>query len=92
MLNDKLINENEKIIKELDNKKKLINEYESELDKLTYKHNQKVQKIAKELNDKDILTNKLNKLKNEHEQKVQKIAKELNDKKVSLDEYEKKYK
>ena len=28
MLNDKLINENEKIIKELDNKKKLINEYE----------------------------------------------------------------
>ena len=28
MLNNKLINENEKIIKELDNKKKLINEYE----------------------------------------------------------------
>ena len=88
ILNDKLINENEKIIKELDNKKKLINEYASEFDKLNYKHNQKVQKIAKEFNDKDILINKLNKLKNEHEQKVQKIAKELNDKNVSLHKYE----
>ena len=31
----------------IDNKKELINEYESELDKLNYEHNQKVQKIAK---------------------------------------------
>ena len=47
ILNDKLINENKKIIKELDNKKELINEYESELDKLNYEHNQKVQKNSK---------------------------------------------
>ena len=39
ILNDKLINKNKKIIKELDNKKELINEYESELDKLNYEHN-----------------------------------------------------
>ena len=64
MLNDKLINENEKIIKELDYEKKLINEYESKLDKLNYKHNQKTQKVAKDLNDKGILINKLNKLNN----------------------------
>ena len=32
ILSDKLINKNKKIIKELDNKKELINEYESELD------------------------------------------------------------
>ena len=90
MLNDKLINENEKIIKELDNEKKLINEYESKLDKLNYNHNQKAQKIAKELNDNGILINKLSKLNNEHEQIVQEIRKQLNDKNVSLDEYEKK--
>ena len=41
ILNDKLINKNKKIIKELDNKKELINEYESELDKLNYEHNHK---------------------------------------------------
>ena len=46
ILNDKLINENKKIIKELDNKKELINEYESELDKLNYEHNQKVKEIS----------------------------------------------
>ena len=34
-----------KISKELDNKKELINEYESELDKLNYEHNQKVKEI-----------------------------------------------
>ena len=38
-LNDKLINKNKKIIKELDSKKELINEYESELDKLNHEHN-----------------------------------------------------
>ena len=31
----------------IDNKKELINEYESELDKLNYEHNQKVQKNSK---------------------------------------------
>ena len=46
ILNDKLINENKKIIKELDNKKELINEYESELDKLNYEHNQKVKEMS----------------------------------------------
>ena len=34
ILNDKLINKNKKIIKELDNKKELIYEYKSEVDKL----------------------------------------------------------
>ena len=33
ILNDKLMKEKEEIIKELDNKEKLINEYESELKK-----------------------------------------------------------
>ena len=33
ILNDKLIKEKEEIIKELDNKEELINEYESELNK-----------------------------------------------------------
>ena len=47
ILNDKLIKEKEEIIKELDNKEKLINEYESELNKKIYEHKQKVQKIAK---------------------------------------------
>ena len=44
ILNDKLINEKEKLIKKLDNKEELINEYKSELDRLNYRHNQKVQK------------------------------------------------
>ena len=33
------------MIKELDNTKELINEYESELDKLNYEHNQTVKEI-----------------------------------------------
>ena len=90
ILNDKLIKEKEEIIKELDNKEKLINEYESELNKINYEHKQKVQKIAKELGDKGISINKLNKLNNKYEQIVQKMTKQLNHKNVSLDEYEKK--
>ena len=47
ILNDKLIEEKVEIIKELDNKEELINEYKSELDKLNYEHKQNVQKILK---------------------------------------------
>ena len=47
ILNDKLIEEKKEIIKELDNKKELINKYKSELDRLNNEHNQKVQKILK---------------------------------------------
>ena len=54
ILNDKLIKEKEEIIKELDNKEKLIYEYESELNKINYEHKQKVQNIAKKLYDKGI--------------------------------------
>ena len=54
ILNDKLIEENEKIIKELDNKKELIDVYEPELNKLNYEYEQKVEEIVKELNDKGI--------------------------------------
>ena len=56
------------MIKELDNKEKLINEYESELNKLNYEHNKKVQEIVKELNDKGISINKLNTLNKEYRQ------------------------
>ena len=48
----KIESKQEKIIKELDNKEKLINEYESELNKINYEHKQKVQEMIKELNDK----------------------------------------
>ena len=41
ILNDKLIEEKEEIIKELDNEKELINEYEVELNKLNYEHKHK---------------------------------------------------
>ena len=58
ILNDKLIKEKEEIIKELDNKEKLINEYESELNKINYEHKQKVQEMTKELNDKGISLDK----------------------------------
>ena len=64
ILNDKLINEKEKLIKESDNNEELINEYKSELDRLNYENNHKVQKILKELNDKGISINKLNTLNN----------------------------
>ena len=47
ILNHKLIKEKEEIIKELDNKEKLINEYESELHKINHEHKQKVQEIVK---------------------------------------------
>ena len=47
ILNDKLIEEKEEIIKKLNNKEELIDEYKSELDKLNYEHQQKVQKILK---------------------------------------------
>ena len=89
ILNDRLINEKQEIIKELDNKKELINEYKSELNELNYKHNQKVQEILKELNDKGISINKLNTLNNEYEQKLQELKNELNDKVISLNEYKK---
>ena len=39
ILIDELIEEKEEIVTELDNKKELINEYESELNKLNYEHN-----------------------------------------------------
>ena len=42
ILNNKLIKEQEEIMKELDNKEKLINEYESELNKINYERKQKV--------------------------------------------------
>ena len=57
--------------KELDNKEKLINEYESELNKLNYEHDKKVQEIVKELHGKSISLNKLNTLNNEYKQKIQ---------------------
>ena len=60
-----------KKIKELDNKEKLINEYESELNKLNYEHDKKVQEIVKELNDKGISLHKLNTLNKEYKQKIQ---------------------
>ena len=66
ILNDKLIEEKEEIIKELDNNKKLINEYQVESNRLNYEHKQKVQEIVKELDDKGISINKLNTLNNEH--------------------------
>ena len=56
------------MIKELGNKEKLINEYESELNKLNYEHNKKVQEIVKELNDEGISINKLNTLNKEYRQ------------------------
>ena len=58
ILNDKLIEEKQEVIKELHDKKELINEYKVELNKLNYEHNQKVQEIVKELNDKGISFNK----------------------------------
>ena len=89
ILNDKLIREKEEIIKELNNKEKLINEYESELDKINHEHKQKVQEIVKELDDKGISINKLNTLNNKYEQLILKMTKQLDDKDVSLDEYKK---
>ena len=89
ILNDKLINKNKKIIKELDNKKELINKYESELDKLNYEHNQKVKEISNELNNKGISINKLNTLNNEYKQIIQELENKLNYEKLSLDEYKK---
>ena len=83
------IKEKEEIIKKLDNKEELINEYELELNKLNHEHKQKVQEIVKELDDKGISINKLNTLNNEYEQEIQKLENELNDKKISLNEYEK---
>ena len=87
ILNDKLINEKEEIIKELDNKEELINEYKSELDRLNYEHKQKVQKILKELNDRGISINILNTLNNKYKQRIQELRNELNDKEISLNEY-----
>ena len=74
-------------MKELDNKKELINEYEVDLNKLNYEHNQKVQEIVKELNDKGISINKLNALNNEYEQRIQELKNELNDKEIPLNKY-----
>ena len=81
ILNDKLI---EEMIKELDNKKELINEYKSELDRLNYEHNQKVQKILKELNDKGITINQLNTLNNEYKKRIQELKNRLMIKKYHL--------
>ena len=81
ILNDKLI---EEMIKELDNKKELINEYKSELDRLSYEHNQKVQKILKELNDKGITINQLNTLNNEYKKRIQELKNRLMIKKYHL--------
>ena len=89
ILNDKLIKEKEEIIKELDNKEKLINEYEPELNKIIHEHKQKVQETVKELDDKGISINKLNTLNNEYEQLILKMTKQLDDKNVLLDEYKK---
>ena len=41
---------------------------ESELDKLNYKHNQKVKEISNELNNKGMSINELNTLNNEYKQ------------------------
>ena len=90
ILNDELIEEKEKILKGLDDKKELINEYKVELNKLSYEHNQNVQEIVKELNDKGILFNKLNTLNNEYKLKIQKLKNELNDKEILLNEYKEK--
>ena len=87
ILNDKLIKEKEEIIKELDNKEKLINEYELELNKINYEYMQKVQEMTKELNDKGISLDKLDKLNNEYKQIVQEMTKELNNKNISLNKY-----
>ena len=66
-----------------------MNEYKVKLNKLNYEHNQKVQEIVKELNDKGISFNKLNTLNNEYKLKIQKLKNELNDKEISLNEYKK---
>ena len=79
--------ENEEIIKELDNKEKLINEYESELNKINYEHKQKVQEMTKAFNNKGISLDKSNKLNNEYEQIVQEMTKKLNNKNISLNKY-----
>ena len=60
ILNNKLIKKKEEIIKELDNKEKLINESELELNKINYEHKQKVQEMTKELNNKGILYHLIN--------------------------------
>ena len=60
----------------MDDKGKLINEYESELDKLNYEYDKKVKEIVKELNDKGISLNKLNTLNNEYEQRIQELKNE----------------
>ena len=89
ILNDKLIKEKEEIIKELDNKKKLINEYELELNKINYEHKQKVQEMIKELNDKNISLNKykenINKLDKEYKKEIQELKKELKESKEYID-------
>ena len=61
-----------------------MNEYENELDTLNREYEQKIQEIAKELNNKGISIDRLNKLNNEYEQKIQELRKELNDKDISL--------
>ena len=78
------------IIKESDNKEKLIDEYKNELYKLNYKHEKEKQEILEELNNKGISINKLNELNNEYEQKVKEPTKELSDKNISLNEHKKK--
>ena len=70
-------------------KKELINDYESELDKLNYKHNQKVKEISNELNNKGIAINELNTLNNEYKQIIQELKNKSNNEKISLDEYTK---
>ena len=49
-----------------------MNEYVIELNKLNYEHEQKMQKIGEELNDKSISINELNKLNNKYEKNYKK--------------------
>ena len=66
----------------------MITEYEPELDKLNYEHNQKIKEILNELNNKDISINKYKQIikaleNNEkispdgHKKEIQKLKEEL---------------
>ena len=65
-LKNELDKENGEIKEELNNKKKLIDEYENELNSFKFENETEKQKILIELNDKKTLINKLNTSNNEH--------------------------
>ena len=65
-LKDELDEENQEIKEKLHNKKKLIDEYKNELDRLKFENETEKQKILIELDDKNALINKLNTSNNEH--------------------------